>query len=183
MIVRLCSVHLCVADQRQVVGVLVGDRSWPCSAVAAWSRVVSRRRLFQVTEGHGQERRSTAAAAAGRRGAPRGRRQPAAHARHRSAGSSLSAEPIGHVERAPAGHVITRMSRSLPQHHANKAVIDRRLGPPRCCHLGSYFKRPKSSRVRLSACNRYYCALFIAKPKAACSLRFRCAASSSNLGL
>jgi len=29
----------------------------------------------------------------------------------------------------------------------NKAVIDRRLRP-RCCHLGSYFKRPKSSPVR-----------------------------------
>ena len=182
VILRLSSVHLCVADQRQVVGVLVGDRSWPCSAaVAAWSRVVSRRRLFQVTEGHGQERRSTAAAAAGRRGAPRGRRQPAAHARHRSAGSSLSAEPIGHVERAPAGHVITRIpataSRKQGSHRPQTPP------PPRCCHLGSYFKRPKSSRVRLSACNRYYCALFIAKPKAACSLRFRCAASSSNLGL
>ena len=29
----------------------------------------------------------------------------------------------------------------------NKAVIDRRLSP-RCCHVGSYFKRPKSSPVR-----------------------------------
>jgi len=29
----------------------------------------------------------------------------------------------------------------------NKAVIDRRLRP-RCCHLGSYFKRPKSRPVR-----------------------------------
>jgi len=29
----------------------------------------------------------------------------------------------------------------------NKAVIDRSLRP-RCCHLGSYFKRPKSSPVR-----------------------------------
>ena len=29
----------------------------------------------------------------------------------------------------------------------NKAVIDRRLRP-RCCHLESYFKRPKSSHVR-----------------------------------
>jgi len=49
----------------------------------------------------------------------------------------------------------------------NKAVIDRRLRP-RCCHLGSYFKRPKSSPVRPLACNWYYCAQFIAKPKAAC---------------
>ena len=32
-------------------------------------------------------------------------------------------------------------------HNTNKAVIDRRLRP-RCCHLGSYFKRPKSSPVR-----------------------------------
>jgi len=31
----------------------------------------------------------------------------------------------------------------------------------------SYFKRPKSSPVRPLACNWYYCALFIAKPKAA----------------
>jgi len=41
----------------------------------------------------------------------------------------------------------------------NKAVIDRRLRPL-CCHLGSYFKRPKSSPVRPLACNWYYCAQF-----------------------
>ena len=29
----------------------------------------------------------------------------------------------------------------------NKPVIDRRLRP-RCCHLASYFERPKSSPVR-----------------------------------
>ena len=29
---------------------------------------------------------------------------------------------------------------------------------PRCCYLGSYFKRPKSSPVRPLACNWYYCA-------------------------
>jgi len=34
----------------------------------------------------------------------------------------------------------------------NKAVTDRRLRP-RCCHLGSYFKRPKSSPVRPLACD------------------------------
>jgi len=62
------------------------------------------------------------------------------------------------------------------------AVIDRRLCP-RCCHLESYFKRPKSSPVRPSACIWYYCAQFIAKPKAACALRFSLAAASSNLGL
>jgi len=33
----------------------------------------------------------------------------------------------------------------------NKAVIDRRLRPL-CCHLGSYFKCPKSSPVRPLAC-------------------------------
>jgi len=64
----------------------------------------------------------------------------------------------------------------------NKAVIDRRLRP-RCCHLGSYFKRPKSSTGRPLACNWYYCAQSIAKPKAACALRFSWAATSSNFGL
>jgi len=59
------------------------------------------------------------------------------------------------------------MHRSQPQ---NKAVIDRRLCP-RCCHLGSYFKRPKTSPLRPLACNWYYCAFFIAKPKAAHALR------------
>ena len=69
----------------------------------------------------------------------------------------------------------------LPLLCANKAVIDRRLRP-RCCHLQSYFKRPKSSPVRPLVCNWYYCAQFIAKPKAACALRFSWAATSSNLG-
>jgi len=64
----------------------------------------------------------------------------------------------------------------------NKAVIDRRLRS-RCCHPGSYFKRPKCSPVRTLACNWYYCAQFIAKPKALCALRFSWAATSSNLGL
>ena len=62
------------------------------------------------------------------------------------------------------------------------AVIDRRLRP-RCCHLGSYFKRTKSSPVHPLACNWYYCAQFIAKPKAACALPFSWAATSGNLGL
>jgi len=70
----------------------------------------------------------------------------------------------------------TRVCRS------NKAVTDRRLRP-RCCHLGSYFKRAKSSPVRPLAYNCHYCAQFIAKPKAACALRFSWAATSSNLGL
>ena len=60
--------------------------------------------------------------------------------------------------------------------NANKAVTDRRLRP-RCCHLGSYFKRPKSSPVRPLACNWYCCAQFLAKPQAACALRFSWAAS------
>ena len=64
----------------------------------------------------------------------------------------------------------------------NKTVIDRRLRP-RCCHRGSYFERPKSSPMRPLACNWYYCAQFIAKPKVACALRFSWAATSSNLGL
>jgi len=64
----------------------------------------------------------------------------------------------------------------------NKAVTDRRLRP-RCCHLGSYFKRPKSSPVRPLVCSWYYCAHFIAKPNAACALRFSWAATSSNIGL
>ena len=64
----------------------------------------------------------------------------------------------------------------------NKAVIDRQLRL-RCCHLGSYFKRQKSSSVRPLACNWYYCTQFIAKPKAACAQRYSWAATSSNLGL
>ena len=35
---------------------------------------------------------------------------------------------------------------------------------------GAYFKRPKSSPVRPLACNWYYCAQLIAKPKAARAL-------------
>jgi len=66
--------------------------------------------------------------------------------------------------------------------YENKTVIDRRLRP-RCCHRGSYFERPKSSPMRPLACNWYYCAQFIAKPKVACALRFSWAATSSNLGL
>jgi len=48
---------------------------------------------------------------------------------------------------------------------------------PLCCHLGSYFKHPKSSPVRPFACNWYYCVQFTAKPKAACALRFSWAAT------
>jgi len=54
---------------------------------------------------------------------------------------------------------------------------------PLCCNLESYLKRPKSSPVCLLACNWHYCAQFIAKPKAACALRFSWAATLSNLGL
>jgi len=55
--------------------------------------------------------------------------------------------------------------------------------PPRCCHLESYFKRPKCSPMRPLAYNLYYCAQFTAKPKAACALRFSWAATSSSLSL
>ena len=65
---------------------------------------------------------------------------------------------------------------------SNKAVVDRRLRP-RCCHLRSYFKLPKISPVRPLACNWHYCVQLIAKPKAACALRFGWAATLSNLGL
>ena len=64
----------------------------------------------------------------------------------------------------------------------NKAVIDRRLFPG-CCQLGSYSKRPKSSTMRPLAYNWCYCSQSIAKPKAACALRFSWVATSSNLGL
>jgi len=64
----------------------------------------------------------------------------------------------------------------------NKPIVYRRLRP-RCCHLGSYFKCPKSSPMRPLARNWYYIAQFIAKPKAACALRFSWEATSSNLGL
>jgi len=74
------------------------------------------------------------------------------------------------------------MNDSVTNSLANKAVIDRRLRP-RCCHLESYFKRLKSSPVRPLACSWYYCAQLIAKPKAACALRFSWAATPSNLDL
>ena len=73
-----------------------------------------------------------------------------------------------HPEQTEASRVNARHSpcRDLPDlqsWYTNKAVTDRRLRP-RCCHLGSYFKRPISSPVRLLACNWYYCAQFVAKP-------------------
>ena len=55
--------------------------------------------------------------------------------------------------------------------------------PPPVLPPGKFFKRPKSSPVRPLVCNWYYCAQFIAKPEAACALRFSWAATSSNLGL
>ena len=61
------------------------------------------------------------------------------------------------------------MKKSCVVRYYNTAVIDRRFRPL-CCHLGSYFKRPKSSPVRPLACNWYYCAQLIAKPEAARSL-------------
>jgi len=83
-------------------------------------------------------------------------------------------------------HVVGKKTRNLCYFvvslaKLNKAVIDRRLRP-RCCHLESYFRRPKSSPVCPLACNWYHCAHFAAKPKAACGLRFSWAATSSNFG-
>ena len=74
-----------------------------------------------------------------------------------------------------------------PKHSAstdnnNKLFIDRRLRP-QCCHRGSYFKHPKTSPVQPRACNWYYCAQFIAMPKAACALDSSWVAMFSNLGL
>ena len=69
--------------------------------------------------------------------------------------------------------------------HTNKTVIDRTLFSF-CCqlqHKERYFKCQISSPVRPLACNWYYCAHFIAKPKAVCALRFTWAATSINLGL
>ena len=57
-----------------------------------------------------------------------------------------------------------------PRHVCNKAVIDRRFRP-RCCQLRSFLKRLKSRPERPLACNWYYCAPFIAKPKDAHALR------------
>ena len=83
-------------------------------------------------------------------------------------------------------HVVRKKTRNLCYFvvslaKLNKAVIDRRLRP-RCCHLKSYFRRPKSSPVCPLACNWYHCAHFAAKPKAACGLRFSWAATSSHFG-
>jgi len=64
----------------------------------------------------------------------------------------------------------------------NKAVIDRRLRPG-VATWEVTSKCPKSSPVRSLACNWYYCAQFIAKPKAACAMHFSWAATSNNLGL
>ena len=65
----------------------------------------------------------------------------------------------------------------------HKAVIARRLRP-RCCHMRSYSTSARKvvPCVRCP-CNWYYCAEFIARPKAACALRFSWAPTSSNLGL
>ena len=83
----------------------------------------------------------------------------------------------------PAGRVnkeaVPPNERAAP---SNGAVTDRTLRP-RCRHLESYFKRPKSSPVRPLSCSWYHCAQFIAEPKAARALRFSWAATSNNLAL
>jgi len=64
------------------------------------------------------------------------------------------------------------------EQHLTKSAIDR-MTPPLVLPPG---KRPKSCPVRPLACIWYYCAQRIAKPKAACALRFSWAATSSKLG-
>jgi len=63
-------------------------------------------------------------------------------------------------------HGITLDIHCNAQSSINIAVIERRLCP-RCCHVGSYSKHPKSSPVCPLTYNWYYCAQFIVKPKAA----------------
>jgi len=102
---------------------------------------------------------------------------------------------VKHTPKAIAVEVAILLARKQMKHHLNNVdnfqqqrkhslnkVTDRRLRP-RCCRLGSYFKWLKSNPVRPLACNWYYCAPFIAKPKAACALRFSWAETLSNLGL
>ena len=63
-----------------------------------------------------------------------------------------------------------------------KAVIDRRLRPW-CCHLIRLQKVDTCVRCLQLVVVGYYCAQFIAKPKAVCALHFSWAATWSNLGL
>jgi len=91
-------------------------------------------------------------------------------------------EPHTHGVHAMRPNSVNKWWLKLAAASEYKVVIDRRLRPL-CCHLGSCFKRPKSRPVRPLACNWYYCAQLIAKPKAACALRFSWTATSSNLGL
>jgi len=78
-------------------------------------------------------------------------------------------------------HVSTRRRYRLRRKTHTYCGLQRQQGshrpqtPPRVLPPG------KSSPVRPLSCNWYYCAQFIAKPKAACALRFSWAATSSNL--
>jgi len=96
----------------------------------------------------------------------------------------------------PAGTTLASYSRIAPDEDSviksthsrlitqNKARSHRpQTLPSPCRHLGSYLKRPKSSPVRPLACSWCYCAQFVAKPNAACALRFSWVATSSNLRL
>jgi len=54
--------------------------------------------------------------------------------------------------------------------------------PPVLLHA-KLLSAPANSPVHSLACDWYYCVNFIAKPKAACALRFSWSATSSNLGI
>ena len=90
---------------------------------------------------------------------------------------------IPHIKTLPTLASIIRACRTCTESHCLKQGTHRPQTPPPCCHPGSYCKRTKSSPVRPLACNWYYCAQFIAKPKDAYALRFSWAATSSDLGL
>jgi len=95
--------------------------------------------------------------------------------------SAISPRPSVGSEASSVTSFVTLSLGRDDQNRTKQGSQDCRLCP-RCCHLGSYFKRPKSSPVRSLACNWYCCAQFIAKPKDASALRFSWAATSSNLG-
>jgi len=77
----------------------------------------------------------------------------------------------------------TRITCELKRRVYNKAVIDRKLLPGVATREVTLSARKVVPCVRWPATALYYCAQLIAKPKAACALRFSWAATSSNLGL
>ena len=100
----------------------------------------------------------------------------------RAVGEATSAADELAAERTLAcTHAHISTARCRPDVIAHKQRSHRPQTTPRCCQMGSYFKRPKSRFMHPLACNWYYCARFIANPKAACALRFSWAVTSSNL--